>query len=180
MNSFSGQNDPSPRCRPDPLLRHNKSGTLGNRHRESVVAILHELEAKVRALKLALANPQEKFPSSYSETQRERVLAQEVRRILKRRRMRSSYFDAELFAEPAWDILLEVFAADLSEQRLSVSGACSTPAVPRTTALRWLRKLEEIGLIVRTPDPLESRREWVSLSTSARVAMQDYLSSHAE
>src|SRR5438067_13561168 len=50
-----------------------------------------------------------------------KVLVQE---ILRSRRQREKIFGDELFGEPAWDILLELFSAELAQRKLSVSGAC--------------------------------------------------------
>src|SRR3954451_9357535 len=57
-----------------------------------------------------------------------------VRSILKARRMRARFFEAELFADPAWDVLLELYAAQIGQYRISVSSLCIGAAVPPTTA----------------------------------------------
>src|SRR3990170_2463004 len=49
------------------------------------------------------------------------VTEREIREILRQRRNRDRFFDAELFADPAWDILLELYGAELGQHRLSVS-----------------------------------------------------------
>src|SRR5437762_5630979 len=67
----------------------------------------------------------------------ERVSEHYVLRLLKGRRKRNDFFDATLFADPAWDILLELYAAELGQRRLSVSSLGLCAAIPATTALRW-------------------------------------------
>src|SRR4051812_23053389 len=47
--------------------------------------------------------------------------AERVRTILRARRLRDRFFEAQLFADPAWDILLELYAAELGRYRTSVS-----------------------------------------------------------
>ncbi len=69
----------------------------------------------------------------------------EVRTILKMRRVRNQFFDDELFADPAWDMLLELYAAELGQQRISVGKLCNSAAVTATTALRWIGTLENKG-----------------------------------
>jgi DNA-binding MarR family transcriptional regulator len=98
-------------------------------------------------------------------------MQKQVRAVIRARRAREQYFDALLFADPAWDMLLELFATDLGNQRMSVSGLCAVSAVPATTALRWIRTLEERNLIVRAPDPLDARRTFLTLSRTAYSAM---------
>lgn len=104
----------------------------------------------------------------------ERQHAKAVRRILRQRRMREQYFPAELFADPAWDMLLDLYAARLEHQPVSVSSLCIAAAVPATTALRWIRTMTDAGLFVRESDPHDGRRIFIALSDNALDAMQRY------
>ena len=97
-----------------------------------------------------------------------------VRNLLKLRRHRDRFFRSELFADPAWDILLELYAAALGQFRISVSNLCIGAAVPATTALRWIRQLEDEGLITRRDDPTDGRRKFIMLSDKALEAMNAY------
>src|SRR5690348_10986967 len=90
--------------------------------------------------------------------------AQFVRRVIAARNTRRNFFDGDLFADPAWDILLELYALRCEQRRTSVSKLCLAAGVPATTALRWIDKLHSIGLIERDADPLDARRIWVALS----------------
>jgi len=99
-----------------------------------------------------------------------------VRALIKVRRSRDRYFDAKLFADPAWDMLLELYAAELEHLRVSVSSLC-IGAVPPTTALRWINALECKGLITRTPDPLDRRRVFVSLTRETVKSMEKFFRS---
>ena len=103
-----------------------------------------------------------------------------VREHLRVRRARERFFGSELFADPAWDILLELYAAELGQQRITVSCLCVAAAVPATTALRWINSLVKKGLLERTNDPMDARRIFVSLSSGAFEAMQDYFASIPE
>lgn len=102
--------------------------------------------------------------------------AQRVRAILRVRRARSQIFGSDLFADPAWDMLLELYLAELAHCRLSVSSLCTGAAVPATTALRWMKVLETRGMIRRTADPTDGRRVFVALSDEARRAMDSLFS----
>src|SRR3546814_19760209 len=72
--------------------------------------------------------------------------------------------DSELFGEPAWDMLLDLYAAALEGRRLSVSSSCLAAGVPPTTALRWQRLLVERELVARVPELEENRRPSLQLT----------------
>jgi predicted transcriptional regulator len=88
---------------------------------------------------------------------------------------RRSYFDPELFGEPGWDILLDLFISKAKGQRISITSACIGSRVPPTTALRWLAALESQGLISRTGDIDDKRRNWVELTDTGFRAMRNCL-----
>lgn len=100
-----------------------------------------------------------------------------VRHVIAARTARLEFFSSDLFADPAWDMLLDLYALHCEQRRTSVSKLCMAAGVPPTTALRWIDKLQSEGLIVRKADPMDGRRVWVSLSTSAFDAMKSYLRS---
>lgn len=100
-----------------------------------------------------------------------------VRQVIASRAARRQYFDNDLFADPAWDILLELYALASEQRRTSVSKLCMAAAVPTTTALRWIDRLHQDKLIERKPDPLDGRRVWVSLSDRGYETMTAYLES---
>jgi len=103
----------------------------------------------------------------------------QVRAVIRARRARAQFFEATLFADPAWDMLLELFASELGTERMSVTALCAGAAVPPTTALRWIRTLEAQGLVQRKEDPLDARRTFLSLSRTAYSAMAALFSSAA-
>ena len=97
-----------------------------------------------------------------------------IRAGVKARRQRESFFGTNLFADPAWDMLLELYAASLSERRLTVSRLAERSAVPMTTALRWIATLQSEGLIDRRDDPFDKRRYFLTLSEKGAKAMIAY------
>lgn len=98
----------------------------------------------------------------------------DIKAVLKLRRRRDQFFEGALFADPAWDILLQLYAARLGQQKISVGSLCHGAAVPATTALRWITVLETKGLIERSPDPMDARRFYLTLSAAALDAMANY------
>jgi Winged helix DNA-binding domain len=101
--------------------------------------------------------------------------AGKVRAMIRARRLRDQFFRSELFADPAWDMLLDLMAARLDGQRVAVSSLCIAAAVPATTALRWIKTLTEHGLFVRVADPQDGRRVYIELSDNAAAALENYL-----
>ena len=102
------------------------------------------------------------------------VSSRDVRTVIRQRRLRDELFDAELFADPAWDMLLDLYAARLDRTRVSVSSLCIAAAVPATTALRWIKTLTETGLFERKADQHDARRIFVQLSDDATTGMHRY------
>lgn len=98
----------------------------------------------------------------------------DIRRIIRQRRMREEFFGAELFADPAWDMLLDLYAARIERHRVSVSSLCIAAAVPATTALRWIKTLTESGVFERAADPHDGRRIFVILSEATAAALGRY------
>lgn len=97
-----------------------------------------------------------------------------VRRIIRERQLRGRFLDAELFADPAWDMLLDLTAARAEYQRVSVTSLCIAAAVPPTTALRWIGQMVDAGLFERVSDDADKRRAFIALSDSAADAMARY------
>jgi DNA-binding MarR family transcriptional regulator len=104
------------------------------------------------------------------------VQAKIIRTIQKARSRRTKFLSSALFAEPAWDMLLELFASAAEQKRVTIGDLCSASKVPQTTALRWIDILLREGLVTRRPDPLDGRRIHVEITPSAYQAMQDYAS----
>ena len=112
-------------------------------------------------------------PGRYLSEVRDTSVARAVE-IYRSRRRRDAAFgeDADLFGEPAWDILLDLLDADAHGRRISVTSASLASSVPATTGLRMIAILEERGLVVRTDDPRDRRRSHVSLTGKGRAVMQ--------
>jgi hypothetical protein len=102
-----------------------------------------------------------------------------VRTIIARRQARARFFDAELFADPAWDMLLDLTAAHAENARVSVTSLCIAAGVPATTALRWIRQLVDTGVFERVDDPNDGRRAFIALSQRSVEAMARYFAAIA-
>jgi DNA-binding MarR family transcriptional regulator len=108
------------------------------------------------------------------------VSAADVRKAIRARRLRSRPFPDVLFEDPAWDMLLDLYAAHLERAQVSVSSLCIASAVPPSTALRWIGRMTEDGLFVREPDPFDRRRAFMALSEAALDRMNRYFATLAQ
>lgn len=132
---------------------------------DDVRSELRHLEAGVERLRQMIAEP----PAVGAQ-----ITPIALQRIIKARRARDQYLGRDLFADPAWDILLETYLAELMQTRLSISGLTSSAGVPLTTALRWVHKLEQTGWLSRSEDPTDARRYWVELTPDGSARMAKY------
>jgi hypothetical protein len=94
-----------------------------------------------------------------------------VRQIIRQRQACARFFDGELFADPAWDMLLDLTAARAEHTRVSVTSLCIASGVPPTTALRWIAQMKEAGLVERVEDEADKRRAFITLTDKAADAM---------
>lgn len=102
------------------------------------------------------------------------ALGATLRAVIRSRRARAQFFPADLFADPGWDILLDLMAARCERRRVSVSSLCIAAAVPPTTALRWIKQMTSVGLLIRQADVADGRRIFIDLADNAVTAMRAY------
>lgn len=99
----------------------------------------------------------------------------DIRAILRLRRQREALFGAELFADPAWDMILDLAAARIEGVDVAISSLCIAAAVPPTTALRWIRTLTELHIFERRSDVRDGRRIFVALTDDAAARVIAFL-----
>lgn len=136
----------------------------------------HDVLGQIEGLQAELDELRSNLNSSFGELARPAASASHrlVKALIRARRKREAIFGGDLFADPAWDILLELYAAILVQRRVSISELCKAAAVPGTTALRWIEKLHRLEWLSRRADPLDSRRVFVELTPRATAAMHRY------
>lgn len=104
-------------------------------------------------------------PKSWRQSSdRMRALAN-ANRTHRRRLLRQQLVGAaELFGEPAWDMLLDLFIHEADARPVSTSSACIASGLPMTSALRLLQNLCDAGLVTREPDREDGRRNFIRLA----------------
>lgn len=132
---------------------------------------IERLDAQAGAQPVAKAPPAVSVPPAGTARLPDAKL---VRRVIRQRQLRARFLDGELFADPAWDMLLDLTAARIEGQRVSVTSLCIAANVPPTTALRWIGQMVEAGLFERVHDETDRRRVFIALSDKAETAMARY------
>jgi DNA-binding MarR family transcriptional regulator len=94
--------------------------------------------------------------------------------MIRARRLRATYLPADLFADPAWDMLLDLLQAEIVQHRVPVSSLCIAAAVPATTALRWIKSMTDRGLLVRRDDPHDGRRVFIEMAPATSAGLRRY------
>jgi DNA-binding MarR family transcriptional regulator len=140
---------------------------------------LRQLSDEVNRIASTLARLSESRPSSYVKPDADIAdvppLSKEtVRTVIQARRLREKFLPENLFADPAWDIMLDLLQAEIVGFRIQVSSLCIAAAVPPTTALRWLTSMVKQGLLVRSPDPRDGRRVFIELAPDLSAALRRY------
>ena len=97
-----------------------------------------------------------------------------IRTIIRHRQMRARFFKGALFSDPAWDMLLDLTAAQIEQAQVSVTSLCIASGVADTTALRWINVLVEEGLFKRVNDETDKRRVFIELTPKATRAVSGY------
>lgn len=134
--------------------------------------ILSLAEAKASQLPSSAAEPQS-LPAVAGS-----ILADVAAKELQRRAKRSQYLPADLFNEAGWEILLALFVAEQTGQRMSLETACSTSPVAPTTALRYIAFMVANGLVQRSENPADVRHKVLGLTSKGMIAIRAALQSY--
>jgi hypothetical protein len=121
-------------------------------------------------------NPWEKLEPEASENYDDIQLAIIAKSVYMLRRRRKAHFPEDIFAEPAWDLLLDLFVDTVAGKRVSTKSMCAAADVPSSTALRWISILEGKGLVRRFTPPHDQRLTAVQMTSDGYGAMRKCLS----
>ena len=133
---------------------------------------IDEIARRIDELLLAMAD----FPQSdHAPSDVQGGALEEARRIWRSRRERERIFGSILAADPAWDILLDLFIAHGDDKKVTVQSAAAATSVPEATVLRCIAHLVEAKLLARQPNPGDSRNIYLMLTDRAMEMMSEYL-----
>lgn len=103
------------------------------------------------------------------------ALAAIARSIFRARQRRQRQFSPRILGEPGWDMLLELFIHKALDAPLSTKSLCLAAGVPRSTALRMMRQLEEEGLLHRSRSDADKRIATVEMTPHGFSLMRLYV-----
>lgn len=102
--------------------------------------------------------------------------AENLYRFRRRREaLMTARFGSDLFADPAWDIILDLYIHNSKNLDVSVTSACAAAMVPITTALRYITVLSDRGLVERSKNPKDGRSYLLRLSPEAIHIVEEVL-----
>lgn len=105
------------------------------------------------------------------ETLDARRIAQ-VEMLLKVRDMRGSYLPSDVFGDPAWFMILDLYLSGVRGKKVSVSSLCLASGGTQTTSLRRIHDLVRLGIVEREADPRDRRRAYLVLSKDAIMYLE--------
>ncbi|WP_091143540.1 MarR family winged helix-turn-helix transcriptional regulator [Novosphingobium sp. CF614] len=87
------------------------------------------------------------------------------------RRKRDDLFKSDIFSDPAWDILLDIYISEKAGKAASVASTCAAARVPVSTGSRWITILVQNGYVARLDDPANAESALLSLTSTAHQAL---------
>lgn len=142
---------------------------------EEITKHIDRLSRELMQISTRLGNADKKPPTVQINALDAQSHLTVIRKTISARLEREKHFPADLFAEPAWDMMLELFHSEICQRRTTVSSLCKASRVPATTALRWIKTLTDAGIFVRRADPLDRRRIFVEMSHKTSCGMHAYI-----
>lgn len=118
---------------------------------------------------------QQEAATPVDPVRRRREALRELKSI---RRDRSTYFPDELFSDPCWEMLLDLYDARLGAEEVTVTSLGAASGVPLTTALRRMEALQKHGLIDRVEDSDDKRRTIMKLTEHGLRAVENFFEAY--
>lgn len=147
----------------------------GPRLVRAVKSAQHARQMRLRAKEPPVPSPKPKAAEDGGPIARKRAALSELKTL---RRLRSQYFPAELFSDPCWEMLLDLYDAALAGAEVTVTSLGAASGVPQTTALRRMETLQAHHLIVRSEDRADKRRTIVRLSDVGMRAVEEFFETY--
>lgn len=100
--------------------------------------------------------------------------------LIANRQLIGRHIGFDLCADPAWDMLLDLYISESRGRDIAISSLASAANVPPTTALSCIRTMREREWVYRQSDPGDGRRIYIRLTDKAHVALAAILDGMAE
>lgn len=137
--------------------------------------LFDEVDARLSEIRRLFTQFAGDAPSSASES-RNRLFGrlELARMILWGRALLEREVAQDLFADPAFNILLTLYVSRADGKDVSTSAACTASGVPTTTALRWINALARRGMIHKRSLASDRRFTYLELSEKTGIALDRY------
>lgn len=109
--------------------------------------------------------------------ERKRAALKQMRSM---RRLRGQHFPTQLFSDPCWEMLLDLYDGHLAGAEVTVTSLGAASGVPLTTALRRMDQLKAHGLIDRAGDIEDKRRTIVRLTQAGLDAVENFFDTYLQ
>lgn len=104
-----------------------------------------------------------------------------ARATIRRRLLRRQLLDApDLFGEPAWDMILDLFVHGGEGRPIAMSSVCVSAGIPFSSAMRLVQKLCDAGILRRVPDIFDGRRINLSIAPDVGHRLRAYFAEGPE
>jgi CheY-like chemotaxis protein/DNA-binding MarR family transcriptional regulator len=114
-------------------------------------------------------------PAAMNSLERKREALNDLKAM---RRLRSKHFPSDLFSDPCWEMLLDLYDAHLSDVEVTVTSLGAASGVPQTTALRRMDVLQGHRLIARADDKGDQRRTIIKLTDAGLSAVEGFFETY--
>jgi DNA-binding MarR family transcriptional regulator len=148
---------------------------------ESIAGLVKDLTTQLSAIAVEFGTRADRLAGAAGGTGEAQAVVTPLngrelaKQLLAQRQARFDHFPAELFHEPAWDMLLALFVAHEERRTMNVKTLVGSAHAPVTTSQRWIDHLHKLKLIDRVIDPVDRRRMEISLSDAGYAAITAYL-----
>lgn len=105
--------------------------------------------------------------------QSSRLRAQDLRKI---RILKNDIFGSDLFSDPAWDILLDLFVYDDNGMGIPLTSVGIDQKIPISTLSRYVDRMALQGFIIKTEDTVDKRRILLAISPTYRKELENIFS----
>lgn len=104
-----------------------------------------------------------------------------ARIVTHRRLLRQQLIGApDLFGDPAWEMLVDLFLHEGQGKDLSIGALCVPVGLPTSSALRLVQKLCDAAIVERIDDPVDGRRSIIRLAPAISHRLRAYFEAGAD
>lgn len=112
------------------------------------------------------------WPSAAAQIERNAVeLAKKALLIKRQQMMRKKFLPDAMLGEPTWNMLLDLFCQFAGGAMVSSKSLCLAADCPETTALRYIDRLENCGLVERFKSDMDRRLTMIQLTKKGVVSV---------